>query len=258
MARVVSIIGLETIGLVAPGDDVSQLIFDSIHRESLEFVEGDVVVVSQKIVSKAENLELDISKIKPSKRARSISQKTGKVAGLIELILRDSQRVLRADKEALIVRRRDGMICLNAGVDKSNVKGRFGYARLPTDPDSSADRIRARLEKLSGKKLGVIVADTYSRPFRVGQVEFAIGVSGIEPVIDYRGHEDMFGYRLKFKFVGLADEIAAAAELVMGQGTERTPVAIVRGVPRIKRTDESGLSGKLHIGKRTDLFRKII
>ena len=147
---------------------------------------------------------------------------------------------------------------MNAGVDKSNVSGRSMYARLPQNPDRSADDIRRRIEQLSNKTLGVIVADTYSRPFRVGQVEFAIGVAGIEPIVDYRGQEDLFGYRLRYKFVALADEIAAAAELVMGQGTERTPVALVRGLSRLKRSEAEGLSKKLMLGKKMDLFRKIL
>lgn len=258
MARSVSIIGLEKIGLLKTGDDVGRAIFDAVGEENLELIDGDVVVVSQKIVSKAEGLEVDISTISPSRKARALSGKIRKDARLVELILKDSQRVLRADKEALVVRRKDGMICLNAGVDKSNVEGRLGYARLPTDPDSSSNKIRVRLEQLSGRRVAVIVADTYSRPFRVGQVEFAIGVSGMEPIVDYRGFRDIFGYELRYKFVGLADEVAAAAELVMGQGTERTPVAIIRGLPRAKRTEDSALSRKLLVGKRKDLFRKII
>ncbi len=258
LAGSVSVIGVEKIGFVKPGDDIGQVIFDAVKMENLEFVNGDVVVVSQKIVSKAEGLEVDISAIKPSPRARALARKTGKDARLIQLILRDSRTVLRADSQALVVRRKDGMICVNAGVDKSNVEGRLNYARLPPDSDSSASKIRIRLEQLSGRKLGVIVADTYSRPFRVGQVEFAIGVSGLEPIIDYRGLKDIFGYQLRYKFVGLADEIAAAAELVMGQGTERTPVAIVRALPRVKMTKEQGLSRKLLVGKQMDLFHDIV
>lgn len=115
-----------------------------------------------------------------------------------------------------------------------------------------------KLEQLSKRRLGVIVADTYSRPLHVGQVELAIGIAGIEPIVDYRGLEDLFGYRLRYKFVGLADEIAAAAELVMGQGAERIPVAIVRGLPRLKRSEAQGLSKKLLLGKQMDLFRKIL
>ena len=258
LARSVSVIGLERIGLVKPGDNVGQLIVDAVRIEGLDFVDGDVVVISQKIVSKAERLEVDISTIKPSPKAKVIARKTGKDARLVQLILRDSGSVLHADRQGLVVRRKDGLICLNAGVDKSNVEGRLTYARLPANSDSSASRIRLTLEELSSRKLGVIIADTYSRPLRVGQVEFAIGISGLEPVIDYRGLRDIFGYQLKFKFVGLADEIAAAAELVMGQGTERTPVAIVRGLPRVEFTEEAGLSRKLLIGKRVDLFHNII
>jgi coenzyme F420-0:L-glutamate ligase/coenzyme F420-1:gamma-L-glutamate ligase len=258
MTRTLSVIGIEKIGLVKPGDDVGQVIFDAVQTGNLEFAEDDVIVISQKIVSKAEKLEVDISTIRPSKRARALSRKTGKDPRLVELILKDTRRVLRADRQALVVRRKDGMVCVNAGVDKSNVEGRFGYARLPKNSDSSAERIRVKLEELSGRKLAVIVADTYSRPLRVGQVEFAIGVSGLEPIVDYRGLEDIFGYQLRYKFVGLADEVAAAAELVMGQGTERTPVAIVRGLPRLKRAEQPSLSRKLTLGKRMDLFHKII
>ncbi len=258
MARTVSIIGLEKIGFVKSGEDVARAIFTALQAEGLQLADDDVVVVSQKIVSKAEKLEVDISSIKPSARARLISRRTKKDPRLIELILTDSQRVLRADRQAFVVQRKDGIVCLNAGVDKSNVEGRLRYSRLPMKPDESARRIRTRLEELSGKRVGVIVGDTYSRPFRVGQVEFAIGVSGMEPVVDYRGHEDLFGYELRYKFVGLADEVAAAAELVMGQGTERTPVAIVRGLPRLMKTDDTHLSRKMLVGKRLDIFHKIV
>jgi coenzyme F420-0:L-glutamate ligase/coenzyme F420-1:gamma-L-glutamate ligase len=187
-----------------------------------------------------------------------LAKRTGKDARLVELILRDSSRVLRADHQAIIVQRKDGFVCLNAGVDKSNVDGKATYSRLPENADSSAHKLRIRLEELSGKQLGVIIADTFSRPFRVGQAEFALGVSGIEPIVDYRGQEDLFGYKLRFKFVGLGDEIAAAAELVMGQGTEQTPVAIVRGLPRFTRRESDGASKKLLLGRKRDLFSRIL
>ena len=250
-----TVIGLGKIGLVKPGDDVSRLIFDAIKAERLSLRDGDVVVISQKIVSKAQGLLTDISRIKPSTTAKSLSRRTRKDPRLVELILLDSAKVLRADSQALIVKRRDGLICLNAGVDKSNVKGPLIYSQLPKDSDYVASQIRRKLERFSGRRLGVMVADTYSRPFRVGQVEFAIGVSGFEPLVDYRGQQDIFGYSLKFKFVGLADEIAAAAELVMGQGTERIPVAIVRGVTRLRRSDARSLAKRLLLGRKRDLFR---
>lgn len=254
LVRLVTVLGLEKIGLVNPGDDLAGLIYDALRAENLEFVDGDVVVVSQKIVSKAEGLLVDISRIKPSARSRSYAKRTGKDPRLVELILRDSAEVLRADSEALVVRRRDGFVCLNAGVDKSNVSGPHVYALLPRNADSSANKIRARLEELSGRELAVIVADTYSRPFRTGQVEFAIGVSGMDPIVDYRGSQDLFGYKLRYKFVGFADEVAAAAELVMGQGTEGVPVAIVRGLSRIKPSKSGWLRKKLLLGRRRDLF----
>jgi coenzyme F420-0:L-glutamate ligase/coenzyme F420-1:gamma-L-glutamate ligase len=258
LAKTISIIGLENIPLVKPGDDVAQLIFDAIKSENLDLLDGDMIVISQKVVSKAQGLLVDISTIQAKKSARSIAKRTRKDPRLIELILRDSTKVLRADSQAVVVRKRNGFICLNAGVDKSNVSGRLVYARLPVDPDRSADEIRRKLEQLSRRTLGVIIADTYSRPFRVGQVELAIGIAGMEPIVDYRGQDDLFGYRLRYKYVGLADEIAAAAELVMGQGTERIPVAIVRGLSRLRRSEVENLSRKLMLGKKMDLFRKIL
>src|SRR5208282_2640116 len=168
----------------------------------------------------------------------------------IELILRDSKEVIKADREALVVRRKDGLICLNAGVDKSNVDGDTVYARLPKNPDKSAVKIKNGIEGLTGKEVAV----TYSRPHRVGQVEFTIGLAGLEPIIDYRGRKDLFGYQLHYKYVGFADEIAAAAELVMGQGVEGTPVAIVRGLSRMKLASATGLSKKLLLGKKRDIF----
>lgn len=258
MANTVSVIGLDKIPLVKPGDDIAHLIMNAVTADDLELLDGDVLVISQKIVSKADGLLVDVSTITAGERAKVLGKRTGKDARLIQLILRDSAKLLRADSQAIVVRQKNGFICLNAGVDKSNVDGTLNYARLPEDPDLSADRIREKLERASGRSLGVIVADTYSRPFRVGQVELAIGIAGIEPVADYRGLKDLFGYSLKYKFVGLADEIAAASELVMGQGNERTPVAIVRGIPRIKRSDAPNLSNKLSLGRQRDLFRGIL
>jgi coenzyme F420-0:L-glutamate ligase/coenzyme F420-1:gamma-L-glutamate ligase len=257
LARSISVIGLERIGLVKPGDDLPGLILDAVRAENLELIDGDIIVVSQKIVSKAEGLLVDISTVKPSRRAINFSRRTTKDPRLVELILRDSKKVVRADPQALVVQRRNGFVCINAGVDKSNVRGPTVYSRLPEDADSSSNQLRSQLEKLSGRKLGVMVADTYSRPFRVGQVEFAIGVSGIEPIVDYRGQKDLFGYELRYKFVALADEVAAAAELVMGQGTEQVPVAIVRGLGRVVRTEAKDLSKKLLLGTQVDLFTKI-
>jgi len=256
MARTITVIGLERIGLVKKGDNVAHLIAGSIHDEGLVLEDNDIVVISQKIISKADGLTIDISTIKPSQRAKQIAKRSGKDARLVELILKDSSNVLRVDKQMLVVARKDGFVCLNAGVDKSNVNGRHFYTILPPNSDDSASKIKSELERLTGKRISVIVGDTYSRPQRVGQTEFAIGISGLNPIEDYRGRKDLFGYELKFKYVALADEIAAAAELVMGQGAEGVPVAIVRGLSRIERDQNTGLSKRLLLQKKLDIFSK--
>jgi coenzyme F420-0:L-glutamate ligase/coenzyme F420-1:gamma-L-glutamate ligase len=255
--RELKILGLDNIEDVKPGDDLASLIIQKSREQNFALSDGDVVVISQKIVSKADGLLVDIAEITPTLRAKRLAKQTKKDPRVLELILRDSSVILRAARQALIVRRKDGLICLNAGVDKSNVKGEFIYSRLPPDSNDSANKILSRLEELSEKRLAVIIADTYSRPLRVGQVEFAIGIAGMEPIVDYRGGQDMFGYNLRYKYVALADEAAAAAELVMGQGKERTPIAIIRGLDRMKRTLDENLSKKLLLGGRLDLFRRI-
>jgi coenzyme F420-0:L-glutamate ligase/coenzyme F420-1:gamma-L-glutamate ligase len=253
--RNLTIFGLDWVREIKPGDDIARLIFDKAQEQNLLLSEGDLVVISQKMVSKADGLLVDVSTLKPTPKATRLGGITKKDPRVVELILRDSSKILRATSQAFVVQRKDGLICINAGVDKSNVEGRTIYSRLPPNSDKSARRILDQLEELSGSKLAVIIADTYSRPLRVGQVEFAIGIAGMEPVVDYRGREDMFGYNLRYKYVALADEAAAAAELVMGQGTERTPVAIVRGLERMQRSLDRNLSRKLLLGRRLDLFR---
>lgn len=253
--RKLTIFGLENIGQIRPGDKVAELIFEKSREENLTLLDGDLIVISQKIVSKADGLLVDVSEIRPTRRAKRLAKLTNKDPRVVQLILRDSKAILRAARQALVVSRKDGLICLNAGVDKSNVEGHSVYSRLPLDSNVSANKILSRLEELSGSRLAVIIADTYSRPLRVGQVEFAIGIAGMEPIVDYRGSQDMFGYNLRYKYVALADEAAAAAELVIGQGTERTPIAIIRGLERMKRTLDRNLSKKLILGRRLDLFR---
>jgi len=253
--RNLTIFGLDNIGQIEPGDDVAEVIFGKSREENLVLSDGDLVVISQKIVSKADGLLIDVSGVRPRRMAKRLAKLTKKDPRVVELILHDSSKVVRAASQAFVVCRKDGLVCLNAGVDKSNVEGHKTYSRLPPNSDNSARKILRRLEELSGRKLAVIIADTYSRPLRVGQVEFAIGIAGMDPIVDYRGLADMFGYSLRYKYVALADEVAAAAELVMGQGTERTPVAIIRGLDRMKRSLDRDLSKKLQLGRRLDLFR---
>lgn len=254
MTGSLEIIALDGLPLLRPGDELARLIVERAKRIGTGIRSWDVIVVGQKVVSKSERRVVDLNNIKPSKRAVELSKKTGKRAEFVEIVLRDSKRVLRASKDAFIVKTRLGSTCLNGGVDKSNVEGDSTYALLPRDPDASARKLRSRISRLTGKKIGVIISDTRSRPFRKGQVEEMIGIAGINPLIDYRGGKDLFGYQLRFKNVNVADELASAAELVMGQGREATPAAIIRGLKRIT-FQERASSRNVAVMAKEDLFR---
>src|SRR3989442_1823426 len=254
MPAAVQILPVTGLPLLKPGDDLPRMIVESARKARWGIREKDILVVGQKAVSKAEGRLVNLGSVHPSKRASVLARKTGRKPEFVQIVLNDSKRVVRADRMALIVRTKHGWTCLNAGVDKSNVKGDLNYALLPTNPDASARRIRTRIRRLTGKDIGVIITDTHSRPFRLGQVEETIGVAGLKPHADYRGQRDLFGYQLKFKNVALADEVAGAAELVMGQGREAIPAAIVRGLKRVRfqdRAESSDLTGPA----REDLFR---
>ncbi|TMI21126.1 coenzyme F420-0:L-glutamate ligase [Candidatus Bathyarchaeota archaeon] len=254
MRGAVEILPLTGLPLILPGDDLPRLMVEAARKLGWGIREKDVLVVGQKAVSKAEGRLVDVASVRPSKRAMVIARKTGRKPGFVQIVLNDSKKVVRADKMALIVTTKHGWTCLNAGVDKSNVKGDQNYALLPTNPDASARKIRDRIRRLTGKEIGVIVTDTHSRPFRLGQVEETIGIAGLKPHADYRGQRDLFGYQLRFKNVALADEVAGAAELVMGQGREAIPAAIVRGLQRVRFQDKAR-SSDLTGPSRDDLFK---
>ncbi len=254
MPSMLEIMPLNQLPLLKEGDDLARIIVVRAENLGVGIRNRDLVVIGQKAVSKAEGRIIDINDVSPSARAVKIAKKTGKSRGFVDIVLRESTKVLRADKDAFIVRTKLGSTCLNAGVDKSNVKGNSTYALLPQDPDASARRLRKRIRQLTGKKVGVVICDTRSRPFRKGQIEESIGIAGLNPLIDYRGQKDLFGYTLRFKNVAIADELASAAELVMGQGRERTPVAIIRGLTRIRFQDRAS-SKILAVNGEDDLFR---
>ena len=214
--------------------------------------DGDVVVVAQKIVSKAEGRIMRLRDVVPGREAEEIADVTGKDDRLVELVLRDAGKIVKAGKGVLIVETGNKHVCINAGIDKSNVTGSDSYSLLPSDPDSSARRIRDRVMELSGKRVGVIVSDTSSRPFRRGQVDMVIGLAGFHPFRDYRGKVDRAGYTMKVKYTAIADELAAAAELVIGQGDEGIPVAVIRGVAFVEEEGSSSID--LCVSKEIDLF----
>jgi coenzyme F420-0:L-glutamate ligase/coenzyme F420-1:gamma-L-glutamate ligase len=257
VAKTVSIIGLQSFPKVKPGDNLAELIVGTMQAEGVDVADGDVIVVAHKVISKAEGRIAKLRDVEPSNGAQELAKATSRDPRLIELILQETNRIVKASREILIVENRQGFVCINAGVDKSNVEGEDAYTLLPLDPDESARKIRARISKLAGKNVAVVVCDTYSRPFRRGQVEFAIGIAGIKPFRDYRGEKDMFGYVLKVKNSAIADEIAAAAELLMGQGKEALPVVVIKNLNRVKSTDDAS-AAELLISKQEDLFNETL
>ena len=206
---------------IVPNDNLVDLVL-----ESTEIQDGDILVFSQKIVSKNEGRILSLSSVNPSLLANGISSSYNKDPRLIELILSESKRIVRMENGIIIVETNHGFVCANAGIDESNVQD--GYATLlPEDPDRSANLLKERIEQKTGKNIAVIISDTFGRPFRLGQTDVAIGVAGIEPILDYSGKPDTFAKIMQVTAIAIADEICAATELVMGK-VEKCPVAIVR------------------------------
>jgi coenzyme F420-0:L-glutamate ligase/coenzyme F420-1:gamma-L-glutamate ligase len=235
MSTSMTLTALPGLPLVRSGDDLAGLIQTGLQAAGLELEDGDVLVVAQKVVSKVEGRTVNLAEVTPSGRARELARPGEKDPRVVEVILRESRRVVRAERGVLIVEHRLGFVCANAGVDHSNVSGEGEAGEwvllLPEDPDGSARSLRQGLESWSGKLLGVLIIDSHGRAWRMGTVGVAIGVSGFPALVDLRGRPDLYGYRLRITQVGLADEIAAAASALMGQADERRPVVHVRGLP---------------------------
>jgi len=221
--------GLETIPIVKEGDNVAKLIVEAATREGIDIQEGDIIVIAQTIISRSEGRIVDLKDIKPSPFAEILAKETGKDPRLVEVILRESKGIVRMGGHHLIMETHHGFICANSGVDRSNVPGEETVSLLPLDPDASARKIRDEIKKLTGKDVAVIISDTFGRPLREGAIGVAIGVAGIDPLYDMRGKKDLFGYELKTTLIAIADELASAAELLMGESDEGIPVVIVRG-----------------------------
>ncbi|RLE57311.1 MAG: coenzyme F420-0:L-glutamate ligase [Thermoprotei archaeon] len=250
----VEIIGLLDFPDVKPGDDLGKLIVEVARRNGIEFMDGDVIVIAQKIVSKSEGRIVDLQTVKPSEYAVKLGEELGKDPRLVEVVLRESHEVLKAEAGHLISLTRHGFVCANAGVDLSNVDGSgLRVTLLPVNPDESARRIRERIKELTGRDVAVVITDTFGRPFREGVVNFAIGISGIHPFRDYIGKVDRYGYVMRVTKVCIVDEVAAAAELVMGQGAEGIPVVVIRGL-RYERRDDASIQ-EVVMRKEKWLFR---
>ena len=227
------VIALQGLPLIRAGDDLVERIASALKSNGVEPRAGDVLVVAQKIVSKAENRVVDLATIEPSAQAVALAADVDKDPRLVEVILSESVRVVRARRGVLIVEHKLGFIMANAGVDQSNVAPKDGSAHvllLPENPDRSAEALRRGLAKTTGIDVAVVINDSFGRPWRQGTVGVAIGVAGLPALIDLRGQPDLFGRKLEASVIGFADEVAAAASLVMGQADEALPAVLIRGL----------------------------
>ena len=253
--------GLAGFPMVEPGDDLAQFIIDAISENKRPLQDGDVIVIAQKVVSKAENRYLDLRTIEPSKRAIELSKKVQKDPRKVQAILNESNEVVRAVPGVLIVEQKNGFVQANAGIDQSNIDvpgidPEEVCLLLPENSDKSAAKIREKIRGALGREVGVIINDSLGRPWRVGTLGLAIGVSGLTALEDYIGGQDIYGRELQVTQVGAADELAAGASLVMGQTIEKTPVVLVRGYyPKEPMDNELKGVGPLIRAKEFDLFR---
>jgi len=246
-----TVVGLRYIREVKHRDNLGSMIVAAANRQGLQLERGDIVVVAQKIVSKAEGRVVSLRNIKPSALAKGMARAMRKDPRHVEVILRETKRVVRRRGPHLIVETRHGLVCANAGVDKSNVEGEDLVTLLPKDVDRSARRIREQIMKRTGKNVSVIVSDTFGRPWRLGQTNVAIGLSGMRPWVDYRGTRDKFGYELSVTRIAVVDELAGAAELVMNK-VDGVPVVIIRGYSHPRGR---GSARQLIRPAKQDLFR---
>ena len=252
LMNVAKIIGIEGLPIIKKGDNIAELICNTTERQGTPIQNGDILVVTHVIVSRAEGKVVNLDEVVPSEFAKTIAEPCEKDPALIEVILRESKSIRRMGDGKLITETKQGFVCANSGIDKSNVPGERNVALLPEDSDSSAEKIRREIKRLTGCDVAVIVSDTHGRPLREGEINIAIGVAGIKPLRDRRGEKDLFGYVLRVKQTAIADELASAAELVIGQADEGVPAAIVRGYDYLK--SESARATELIRPKEKDLF----
>jgi len=252
--RQISISTLDGIPLIRAGDDLAAIILGAMHDNGLAFADGDILVVAQKIVSKAEGRLVSLATVEPGDAARALAQRTDKDPRLVQLILDETDTVLREKPGVLIVRHRLGHVGANAGIDQSNIEHDGGESALllPRDPDSSAARLHQAMRAATGRHVGVLIADSLNRPWRLGTVGGAIGCAGFAVLDDRRGQHDLFGRELKVTMINRADSIAALATMLMGESIERTPVAVVHG---LAPDEQPGSAAEIMRPLVDDLFR---
>ncbi|MDW8359585.1 MAG: coenzyme F420-0:L-glutamate ligase [Candidatus Caldarchaeum sp.] len=248
----VEIIPVKGLPLVDEGFCVGEAIVEALARSGERLRDGDIIVVAHSIVSRSEGRRIRLSDVKPSPLASKIAELMNKDPRHVEVVLQNSRRIVRMGREVVICETEHGFVCANAGVDASNSGGAEYVITLPIDPDKSAERIRNEVKKASGIDVAVVISDTFGRPFRKGAVNVAVGCSGINPLRDRRGEKDLYGRTLLSKVLCIADELASAAELVMGEGDEGIPAAVIRGYSY----DRANVPAKAVVRNESeDLFR---
>jgi len=233
MAKSITYVAVPGLPLINPGDDLAALVVDALKAEQLKLISGDIVVVAQKVISKAENRYVELKGVRPSEQARSLADQTGKDPRYIEVVLSESTEVVKHRRNILIVAHRLGFVMANAGIDQSNIEHADSEERvllLPRDPDRSAAALKVRFDGAFAADVGVIINDSFGRPWRNGVVGVALGVAGLPSLLDMIGAPDLFGRPMQVTEIAVADEIAAGASLLMGQAAEGLPVVVVRGL----------------------------
>lgn len=244
------IIPVSGLPIVKQGDDIAELICSAAAEQGTPIQKGDIIVITHVFVSRAEGRIVNLDTITPSEFAKTIAKQFDKDPALVEVILQQSKGIIRMQDGKLITESKQGIICANSGVDRSNVPGERNVVLLPEDADRSAWDIRSEIKKLTGCNVAVVISDTNGRPLRLGEINVTIGVAGLKPIRDRRGEKDLFGYTLRVKQTAVADEFASAAELVIGQADEGIPVAIIRGY----KFQESETAKATELIRPKDLF----
>jgi coenzyme F420-0:L-glutamate ligase / coenzyme F420-1:gamma-L-glutamate ligase len=254
MSQRIEVVPVHHLPEIATGDPLGELIARRLASTGVEPVAGDIVVVAQKAVSKAEGRVRELDEVIPGRNAQELARRVGKDPRLVELILSESRAVIRAERDVLIVETLSGWICANAGIDVSNIPGTDRVTLLPEDPDASAGRIRAEFAAAAGIRPAVVVSDSFGRPWRLGQADVAIGCAGLAPLDDWRGRTDRSGRELAGTVVAVADEVAAAADLARGKDSG-APACLVRGLGRFVSADDGPGARAIQRAEAEDLFR---
>jgi len=252
MVDKIQIIPIQGIPLIKKGDNIAELLCNAAEKQGTPIQNDDIIVVTHVIVSKAEGNVINLDTVEPSEFAKTIAKQTEKDPALVEVVLREAKSIVRMGNNNIITETKHGFFCANSGVDRSNVLGERNVAPLPENPDESAAQIRRKIRELTDKDVAVIISDTHGRPLRDGEINVAVGVAGFKPIRDRRGEKDLYGYTLRVKRTAIADELASAAELVIGQANEAIPMAIIRGY--IYPKSEDAKATELIRPKEKELF----